>query len=41
MLLAGFGEINSDALSAIMAEAMLAAHAGGRAMVEAEDAGDD
>lgn len=41
MLLSGYGEISSDKLARIMADAMLAAHAGGRAMVEAEAAGED
>lgn len=39
MLLEGFPEIDASQLTRVMAEAMLAAHAGGRAMVE-EEAGD-
>lgn len=39
MVRAGFGEIDSTALARIMAEAMVAAHAGGMAMVEDEAGG--
>ena len=39
MMLAGFGDIDESALSAILAQAMIAGHLGGRVMLDGDSNG--